>query len=56
MIKDGVLEDGPCGPRVDSIYGIHLWSVGELGTISCPDGPFMAASDRFEITVAVDFV
>lgn len=26
MIKDGVLEDGKCGPRVDEIYGIHLWS------------------------------
>jgi amidohydrolase len=26
MIKDGCLEDGPQGPRVDSIYGLHLWS------------------------------
>lgn len=26
MIKDGVLEDGPFGPSVDAIYGIHLWS------------------------------
>ena len=26
MIKDGCLEDGKLGPRVDEIYGIHLWS------------------------------
>ena len=26
MIKDGCLEDGPQGPRVDAIYGLHLWS------------------------------
>lgn len=26
MIKDGCLEEGIHGPRVDSIYGIHLWS------------------------------
>jgi amidohydrolase len=26
MIKDGCLEDGPMGPSVDSIYGLHLWS------------------------------
>jgi amidohydrolase len=26
MIKDGCLEDGKLGPRVDEIYGIHLWT------------------------------
>lgn len=26
MIKDGVLEEGHQGPKVDEIYGIHLWS------------------------------
>lgn len=26
MIKDGCLEDGRLGPRVDEIYGIHLWT------------------------------
>lgn len=26
MIKDGCLEEGPQGPRVDFIYGLHLWS------------------------------
>lgn len=26
MIKDGCLEEGGLGPRVDEIYGIHLWT------------------------------
>lgn len=26
MVKDGCLENGPFGPRVDSVYGLHLWS------------------------------
>ncbi len=51
MMKDGVLEDGPCGPRVDSIYGLHLWSFANLGDICCQAGPVMAASDKFAIKV-----
>lgn len=51
MIKDGVLEEGPQGPRVDSIYGIHLWSFAKLGEVCCSVGPVMAASDKFEIAV-----
>lgn len=51
MIKDGVLEEGPVGPRVDAIYGIHIWSFGPLGEVLCQEGPVMAASDKFEIEV-----
>jgi amidohydrolase len=51
MIDDGVLEDGPNGPRVDVIYGIHLWSMNPLGTIAAMKGPIMAASDQFVIDV-----
>ncbi|KAL3822597.1 hypothetical protein ACHAXA_006382 [Cyclostephanos tholiformis] len=51
MIDDGVLEDGRCGPKVDVIYGIHLWSMNPLGTISATEGPIMAASDKFVIDV-----
>jgi len=51
MINDGVLDDGPLGPKVDVIYGIHLWSHNPLGTIAATEGPIMAASDRFTIDV-----
>eukprot|EP01039_Chlorochromonas_danica_P002275 gene2275-2490_t len=50
MIDDGVLED-KYGPKVDEIYGIHIWSYLALGEIGCEDGPVMAASDRFQIVV-----
>jgi amidohydrolase len=26
IIADGCLEEGPFGPAVDSIYGLHIWS------------------------------
>jgi amidohydrolase len=26
MVDEGCLEEGRFGPRVDSVYGIHLWS------------------------------
>ena len=51
MIKEGVLNSTKFGPKVDSIYGIHLWSFVKLGQIGCQEGPIMAASDRFEIEV-----
>jgi len=51
MIKDGVLNDGPFGPYVNEIYGIHLWSYDLLGSIGCQSGPIMAASDMFHIDV-----
>eukprot|EP01038_Epipyxis_sp_PR26KG_P013121 gene13121-17587_t len=50
MIADGCLEDVH-GAKVDSIYGLHLWSVAPLGAIQCQVGPVMAASDRFTIDV-----
>lgn len=50
MMEDGVLED-KCGPKVDEVYGIHIWSFNKLGDVCCEDGPVMAASDRFDITV-----
>jgi amidohydrolase len=61
MIKDGVLESDESGgaatggrktgPRVDAIYGAHLWSYDALGRVGARKGPMMAASDKFEIHV-----
>jgi amidohydrolase len=51
MIKDGVLEEGRLGPKVDAIYGLHIWSFDKLGNIGCSNGPVMAASDYFCIEV-----
>jgi len=51
MIKDGVLEEGVTGPRVDAIYGAHLWSFDLLGKVGARKGPMMAASDKFSINV-----
>ena len=50
MMKDGLLDGtSKCSgtPRVDYVYGIHLWSYARLGTIQCSEGPVMAASDKF---------
>ncbi|WP_329958759.1 M20 metallopeptidase family protein [Sporosarcina sp. G11-34] len=45
MIEDGCLDG------VDVIFGTHLWSQTEMGTIEYRVGPTMAAADKFEITV-----
>ncbi|GGE31747.1 putative amidohydrolase YhaA [Pullulanibacillus camelliae] len=45
MIEDGCLEE------VDVIFGTHLWAPLPYGTIGYRSGPFMAAADRFSITV-----
>ncbi len=49
MIEDGVLQD----PKVDAIVGGHvgsLWPVG-LGVVGVKEGPLMAASDSFTLTI-----
>ena len=45
MIEDGCLDG------VDVIFGTHLWSLTDLGTIEYLAGPVMAAADRFDILV-----
>ena len=51
MIADGCLNDGPFGPAVDQVYGLHIWSHNPVGVVACSHGPVMAASDKFEIDV-----
>jgi carboxypeptidase Ss1. Metallo peptidase. MEROPS family M20D len=47
MIKEGVMEN----PRVDAIFGLHIESDIEAGTIEYKPGAFMAAADWFSIKV-----
>lgn len=45
MIKDGCLDG------VDVIYGAHVMSTEELGTVSVKEGYFSSAQDDFNITI-----
>lgn len=47
MLKQGMFEK--YNPEV--VFGIHVWSAGTTGHIAYREGPLMASSDRFEITV-----
>jgi amidohydrolase len=47
MIADGVLQN----PKPDYAMGVHLWNDKPVGTICISDGPLMAASETFEITL-----
>lgn len=47
MIADGVLEN----PKVDAMIGQHMWPNAEVGKVLVRNGPMMASSDRFYITV-----
>ena len=47
VVEDGVMSD----PKVDAVFGIHLWSQCATGTIDIVDGPQMAASHYFKLTV-----
>lgn len=47
MVEEGVLS----APEVDAVFGLHIWSKTEVGTIEYRTGPMMAAADGFRITV-----
>src|SRR5688500_11316699 len=47
MVKEGVMND----PKVDAIFGLHIESDIEVGTIEYKSGAFMASSDWFHIVV-----
>lgn len=47
MIAEGVLEK----PKVEAIFGIHVNPQLEVGTVGIKEGPIMAATDKFKITV-----
>ena len=47
MVKEGVMDN----PEIDAIFGIHINSATEIGTIKYKSGSTMAASDWFQIKV-----
>lgn len=47
MIAEGVLEN----PRVDAVFGLHLWNGLPVGKIGVEGGPIMASVDRFDVVI-----
>ena len=47
MVKQGAMEN----PHVDAVFGLHITSAAETGTIGYRAGPFLAAMDIMRITV-----
>jgi amidohydrolase len=47
MVEDGVLEE----PKVDASFGLHVWSLLESGKIGVIEGPIMASSWYFKLTI-----
>jgi len=47
MIKDGVLEN----PKVDAIFGMHVFPDVPKGLVAVLNGPVMAAVDNFKIRI-----
>jgi amidohydrolase len=47
MVAQGVMQN----PKVDAVFGLHVFAYVPTGTITYRSGPFMAAADQFEILV-----
>src|SRR5688500_7738370 len=47
MVREGVMQN----PKVDAVFGLHVFANVPTGHITYRSGPFMAAADSFEIVV-----
>jgi amidohydrolase len=47
MLDEGVFAN----PKPEAVFGLHLFSTGNVGTIGYRSGPLMAGSDRFRLVV-----
>ncbi len=47
MVDKGVMQN----PKVDAVFGLHVFANVPAGAITYRSGPFMAAADRFDIVV-----
>lgn len=57
MCADGAIDGSALqkahglGTKVDLMYGLHGWPELELGHVATRNGPLLAATDEFEVTV-----
>lgn len=47
MCDDGIMQN----PKVDKVFGIHVWPMIPTGQLTGRPGPFLAAANSFRITV-----
>ncbi|MCB5227346.1 amidohydrolase [Alishewanella sp. 16-MA] len=47
MLKEGLFAKS----KPEAIFGIHVWSAANVGVVKYRQGPLMASSDQFQITV-----
>jgi len=47
MIEDGLFERFPC----EAVFGLHNFSIGNVGGFALNNGPFMASSNTFKVTI-----
>ena len=51
MCRDGALDGRLLGHNADCVFGLHGWPDQLLGTVAVRNGPMLAATDDFEVTV-----
>lgn len=47
VVEEGIMDN----PKVDAVFGLHLWSQCPIGQIDIVDGPQMAASYYFDLKI-----
>jgi amidohydrolase len=47
MVQEGVLDK----PKVDAVFGLHIWATAPVGQLQYRPGGEMASSDRFTVKV-----
>jgi amidohydrolase len=52
LVDEGCLSGKIIGPPIDSMFGLHGWPRLPQGVVATRVGPLLAASDRFDITIA----
>ncbi|MBL0927547.1 MAG: amidohydrolase [Phycisphaerales bacterium] len=53
MCADGAISGRLLGRPADCIYGLHGWPDVPVGAVATRDGPLLAATDEFHLTIRV---